>query len=404
MDYIFSTDTTLTAINKINNRITGITYDDALLFWIPITSSTSGASISKRDPKYPNNVQMGGAGNQGYNFVAGGGNKINTTNSFFNTIFAGTGHTIDDINNTIFAGQNNSILNNFLSGNTNSSILGGIKNTMNGLNNTFLYSTILNGSGNTIFKNVISNNSNYLYNRNTIINGIKNTISGITGLSWIGNGTGNTISTTNTQNSLGNYILNGHDNNITNTSTNYGYNTIIGGSNNEINDLNNSIVIGSNLTALNSDTTHVNRMFFDKKIFVNSATYSGVSSSNTTIYFDGINYWFNFNHNNNLIGIIKNQTNAPLFINLKNGNYIGQTLYLISIPGYYGPILGTYPQTSLLFSSSTYGYNTNIISKDLYAHPITGDTHATNAENWSGLSIFVWDGTYWIRADHRGGV
>jgi hypothetical protein len=421
MDYIFSTDTTLTAINKINNRISGITYDDAVFFWLPFSSSTSpyyGASLLKRDPNYPNIENPIGNGNFISNVFAGGGNSGTTYFSYCNTIFAGTGHTIDDYNNTIFAGENNKILSADILSSINSSILGGTYNYIIGIPGSN-YSSILNGSGNTIFYNYKSNSSSI----NSVVNGLSNSISGAFNLSWIGNGSGNTMYTPNTLYSKGNYILNGHDNSISNYTTDYGYNTIIGGSNNTISDLNNSIIVGSNLTALSSDTTHVNRMFFDKKIFANSATYSAYTSSST---------YFGFDHQNRMIGIIDSRGNnirtGYITINLSAGTYVGQILYLIGIPGIWrdsqtiipNPTtyqyrtsdisLNSYPSGNVISSASTAFYSSNTTIYNPINYVMINNNYnnfssiSDDSTPYSALAVFVWDGTYWIRADHRGGA
>ena len=204
------------------------------------------------------------------------------TASSFSTIFAGTGNAVDLFNNKILGGENNFFQSTYnpsnyvgINFNGSSLIAGGQENSMTGEEYLPEISSILNGSGNTINNAIQLFQYSDDYKRNTIVNGLSNTISGIVGNSWIGNGSGNTIQSENTVSpttigfTKGNFILNGHDNIISSTGTTNNYNTIIGGFDNSIINQNNSIVIGSNLTGI-TNTTSVNNMFFSNKMFVNN--------------------------------------------------------------------------------------------------------------------------------------
>ena len=112
MSYIFSTDTTLTAINKINNRLSGYSYDNPIFLWTTISAVTSpdyGASIFKRDENLPNKKVIPFSDNCFYAFLGGGGNSANTQLSIYNTIICGTGNTIDYFFNSILSGSENKI-------------------------------------------------------------------------------------------------------------------------------------------------------------------------------------------------------------------------------------------------------------------------------------------------------
>jgi hypothetical protein len=410
MSYIFSTDTTLTAINKINNRLSGYSYDNPIFLWTTISAVTSpdyGASIFKRDENLPNKKVIPFSDNCFYAFLGGGGNSANTQLSIYNTIICGTGNTIDYFFNSILSGSENKIselTNSFVPAFNFNSILSGTKNRISGLNNGFNNSVIFNGSGNTMFDLSVKLSYNPEYTKNSLLNGLSNNMNGIMGYSWIGNGSGNTIQTTTTEYTVSNYILNGHNNTISNSSTNNGYNTIIGGNNNSITDKNNSIVIGSNITASNDNTTHVNRLFYDKKIFFNNYTYLEITNANFPSFISPLP----FNHNNKSVGIIKRIDTQPgdPAISLFNGTYTGQILYLIAIPS---KDTSTAPYlTKNIVIENTKNVvlgSSNTISLSNYLNPLGSGTTSTYDETtFAGLSIFTWNGNYWIRADHRGGI
>lgn len=397
MDLIYSTSTTYSAITVINNRLTGGTFDNSQLYWL----SYSGGNVTKRDILYPNTAIT----NSNYTksiLIAGGGNSgLSYSNS--STIFAGTGHTVNYLNNKILSGKKNSFktLNGYDPDNTagvstqgSSVIFGGQLNSMSGANYSPEISVILNGSGNSI--NNLSSSSNYSdeFKRNSILNGLSNSISGNVGNSWIGNGFENTISTSPTFFTKGNYILNGYRNTITNNlSTNADYNTIIGGYDNTTTDKNNSIVIGSGLIG-SANTTSVNRMFVEKKMFFNDYIYLEIDASNVIA---GSPNTVIFNHENKTVGVIKQTTNAVVYVIISSGSYIGQVLYLIGIPKRFVGVtndIGLY--TSILGG--------NIISKDVTINAPATVASDAEALTYSGLAVFVWNGTYWIRADHRGGT
>jgi hypothetical protein len=352
--------------------------------------------------------------------VAGGGNKIKLGYSLYNTIFAGTGNTVDFTLNTIFAGRENSFENNgdyyhtdgldYLSSNPDiMSILSGSGNTMEGSYFMPKKSVIVSGLNNKIFDK--TNSQNYIEGSgfNTILNGSSNLIEGVIGLSWIGNGFQNEITNSTQDLTVGNYIVNGSGNTIEKTSSGtYNYNTIIGGTNNKITNKNNSVIVGSNLTALSSDTTHVNRLFFNKNLFFNDYTYSA---------YTGV-FLGNFNHKGKSIGIIKlnNPGSSPFYtpgiqITLENGYYDGQILYLIAIP--YGTV-GSYTFNVFFNSTNVIGY------KQTTGQPATlpGSTYQyitinnitsniqTSSDYYTGLAILIWNSTIskWIRADFRGGI
>lgn len=435
MSFILSTNTTSQAINLINNRLTGGTFDNNVLFWNSFypyinnsltTDFLYGGNIVKRDILYPNNTATTVLNTNGNfstnNMIAGGGNNINLGYSFYNTIFAGTGNSIDFTLNSIFAGTENSFENNgdyyhtdgieYISSNPDvMAILGGSGNTMKGSYFMPKKSVIAGGIKNKIFDKI--NSSTYIENSgfNTILNGSSNLIDGVIGFSWVGNGFENEIFNTTQDLTISNFILNGSGNTIDKTTDGaYDYNTIIGGYDNTISDKNNSTIIGSNLTALNDDTTHVNRIFSDKNLFFNNYVYSAYTAQS------GI-----FDHKGKSVGIIRafkftSFLNATLpkstIITLTNGSFDGQILYLIGIPDgdvaddtwnvivNSSNVIGIKQTTGVPAVSpplSTYNFITiNNISNNI----------VTSAEYYTGLAIFTWSLSIskWIRADFRGGI
>ena len=395
MILILSTDSTTTAINKYNNMLTGGSFDNSYMPWTPL----SGYSIIKRDDineniTITNNTTPGGI------LIAGASNTASTS-SLYTTIFAGTGNAIDYFNNKILAGENN----NFSVGSFNyglddsSIIMGGIQNSMSGSYFQPEISTIMNGSGNTINNLISTLDYSDDFKRNTIINGLLNLIVGEIGNSWIGNGSGNTIESIGTGRTKGNFILNGHDNIISSSlKDSSNYNSIIGGYNNLIQDQNNSIVIGSNLTGM-TDTTSVNNMFFKNILFSNNYVYSSGTALMT------------FNHMNKMIGIIKTiggTFSQDLFVSIQNGNYVGQLIFLIGIPdATAGSAWSTCniqlnPANVISLQSTIPFVGTAIVLNNIKG---TGSPMTQSAINsYAGLGIFIWDGAYWIRADHRGGI
>ena len=429
MTLIYSTDTTTSAITTYNNMLTGGTFDISTTPWTPY----SGYSVIKIDNNNSNSgittdSTIGG-------FLLAGVLNTAQTNSDYVTIFGGSGNTVDFFNNKIFAGENNIFKSNYnpldyvgINFDGSSIIMGGNENNMIGLKYLPEISTIMNGSGNTINNRIQLFQYSDDYKRNTIINGLSNTISGIVGNSWIGNGSGNTIQsedfffhTTHYGETKGNYILNGHDNIISSTGTTNNYNTIIGGYNNSITNINNSIIIGSNLIG-SADTTSVNNMFFTQKIFANNYSYLETDGYLSGSFYTGGTFY----HNNKLVGIIKlisdiGGLNSDTIFNIENGSYVGQILFLIGIPAIRTSDSGSFfKQTRSVVLSGN-----NIVSlKDYFSLPIftTGATGVVinnimsdgivgafpislgDGPKWSGLGIFVWDGNYWIRADYRGGI
>ena len=410
---ILTTDTATTGIDKYNNMLTGGTFDIDYMPWTPY----SGYSITKRDDLNPNvgitnDTTPGG-------FLLAGALNSGFTSSTYSTIFAGTGNTIDYFNNKIFAGENNgfNLVPYFDITNSNgvnfegsSVIMGGQKNVMSGTTFPSEISAIMNGSGNSIINTISVSNYSDDFKRNTIINGISNSISGTVGNSWIGNGSGNSIYTTSNGRTKGNFILNGHNNKI--SSSLYdgsNYNTIIGGYNNSITNQNNSIVIGSNLVG-SANTTSVNNLFFTDKMFANNYAYSSYTISQTE----------NFDHANKTIGIIKavlpafphsiNHSPYALKITLKNGSYNGQILYLIGIPD---GTVGSYTYNIILNSSNVISLSatTGYMAFGSYNY-ITLNNICSNipigedATYYTGLGIFIWDAAIncWVRADYRGGI
>ena len=406
-NYIYSTDTTYTAITKINNLLTGGTYDDSSLLWISSSDSAiSGysASILKRDDNYPNIILSAIS-----NTIAGGANSGNThgfLTSYYSTIFGGTGNSVNFLINTIFGGENNAmfVYNPGLTSNFQlSSIFAGIQNEIFGNYDGFSYSSILNGSGNSMYNETGKFSYDDSYSINTIVNGLSNDMDGIFGYSWIGNGSGNSITTNSTNTTVGNYIFNGYNNTISYPSSNYRYNTIFGGKNNVVSDVNNTITIGSDLTPSENDTTYVNNLFFKNKMFANNFTFSSYTLNNG-----------GFDHQNRLVGIISGATlSGSLTINLSAGTYVGQVLYLIGIPSVLHTTIPNRYYTSdiVLNDTTTEG---NIIGLQATAinfgpalilnNSWTQPTFSFDPTLYSGLGIFVWNGQYWIKSDYRGGI
>ena len=242
MTFISSADTTIIAINKYNNMLNGGMFDITYMPWTPF----SGNSLIKRDDLNPNTLITDDS-TPGGSLIAGALNSGNT-NTNFSSILAGTGNTIDLFNNKILAGENNLLYSNYsptdyvgIYFNGSSLIMAGQENNMLGFKYPPEMSVIMNGSANTINNRIQAFNYSDDYKRNSIINGISNSINGIVGNSWIGNGSGNTIQSqnyffhvTHYGETKGNYILNGHDNIISSTGTTNNYNSIIGGFNNAI--------------------------------------------------------------------------------------------------------------------------------------------------------------------------
>lgn len=403
MSLILSTDTTTVAIEKIDDRLTGGTIG---YFW----EAFSGNSIIKRDDNN-SNVIISIDSTPGGTLLAGALNSGFTASSF-STIFAGTGNAVDLFNNKILGGENNFFQSTYnpsnyvgINFNGSSLIAGGQENSMTGEEYLPEISSILNGSGNTINNAIQLFQYSDDYKRNTIVNGLSNTISGIVGNSWIGNGSGNTIQSENTVSpttigfTKGNFILNGHDNIISSTGTTNNYNTIIGGFDNSIINQNNSIVIGSNLTGI-TNTTSVNNMFFSNKMFVNNYAYSAYTN----------NVGDSFNHTNKLIGVIQNSyPSGDILVRLSNGSYRGQILFLIGIPSSI-QIGGLWYTKNVLLNSpnvisktiNTYYYLDAIcINNTLFASTVAP---IPDVNSYAGLGIFVWDGTYWVRSDFRGNL
>lgn len=438
MSFILSTNTTSESINLINNRLTGGTFDNNQMFWnafYPYVYNSSdeqflyGGNIVKRDILYPNNTALTSFSPFESNFstknmLAGGGNKLKLGYSFYNTVFAGTGHTIDFTLNNIFAGTENSFENSqeyyhtenesYLNENPdNMSILSGSGNTMSGSYFMPKNSIIISGLKNKIFDGI--NSPTYIEESgfNTILNGESNLIDGVIGFSWIGNGLNNKIKNSTQDLTRFNFILNGSGNTIEKNSVgSYDYNTIIGGHQNNIVDKNNSTIIGSNLTAINNDTTHVNRIFSDKSFNFNNYTYSAYT-----------NQLGNFNHNGKSVCIIKGGAPIPptpfllnlppsTIINLNDGYYDGQIIYLIGIPS--GNVGGNtwnviLDSSNVISIKQTTGVPASLPPASSYNF-ITinniSDNIETTAENYAGLSILTWASSIskWIRADFRGGI
>ena len=406
MELIYSTSTTYSAITLINNRLTGGTIISSSLPWI----SYSGNNIVKRDDLYPNTAITISNSTKGIT-IAGALNS-GLTSSTYVSIFAGTGNTINYFNNSILAGENNSfksvpnydITNPSNVNEVGSSIISGKYNFMSGTTFPPEISSILNGSGNSIINTISTANYSDDFKRNSILNGLFNSISGTVGNSWIGNGSGNTIYTTGAGKTKGNFILNGYDNSITSSlSLGADFNTIIGGYNNSIIDKNNSIVVGSNLIG-EADTTSVNRMFFDKKMFANDYEYLEATLNNVNIGATSF-YHVGFNPNGKMVGIVEHKVDYkfPIVINLSAGTYSGQILYLITVPNYWSNGNPANDISPLWINSTTIGGNA--ISYSVYLNqPVNGLASLAEAKTYSGLAIFLWNGTYWIRADHRGGI
>jgi len=434
MSFILSTNTTSQAINLINNRLTGGTFDNNVLFWNAFypyidnsltTTFLYGGNVIKRDILYPNNtastVLSTFAGNfSTNNMIAGGGNKIKLGYSFYNTIFAGTGHSVDFTLNSIFAGTDNSFENNgdyyhtdgleYLNSNPDvMAILSGSGNTMEGSYFMPKKSAIVSGLNNKIFDK--TNSATYIENTgfNTILNGSSNLIEGVVGFSWIGNGLQNEITNTTQDLTLSNFIANGSGNTIEKTSVGaHDYNTIIGGINNTITNKNNSIIVGSNLTALSSDTTHVNRIFSDKTLSFNDYVYSAYTQQSSSA---------SFQHKGKSIGIIK--LNVPGIIlgsqpygtriSLEDGYYDGQILYLIGIPS---GTVGNKTFNLILLSSNVVSIKQttgSILFPFLYNYITINNITSnivTSADYYTGLAILIWNSSIsnWIRADFRGGI
>lgn len=429
MSLIFSTDTTFDAINKINNRLTGGTFDNSQLFWntyfpyIDNSSTTNfinGGNVVKRDINIPNLTASTSLNLDGQfstrNVIAGGGNVLKLGYSFDNTIFAGTGNTIDFVLNTVFAGTDNKFENSGDYYHTdgveyanlkpdNISIFAGSGNTMEGIFFMPKNSVIAGGINNKIFDNNSSSTEIEDSGSNTILNGKNNLIQGILGYSWIGNGSGNTIS--NSQNiSIGNFILNGSGNTIQKTlNGTFNYNSILGGSNNNIINKNNSIIVGSNLNAVSSDTTHVNKIFVDKKIFFSDYNYFEVTNTSP-------NPNFALFHNGKTINIVERKDSFAnnIKLDIEDGYYVGQQLYIIAIPT--GDTTGNRLTRNIGYYSTNEnippfaGVSGNVISNQTnpFINPMGSGSTSYDFTTFSGLGIFIWDGDYWIRADHRGAI
>jgi len=165
-----------------------------------------------------------GSGNtitNGSKFSFIGTGKDNTiSSSFYSSIIGGIGNMVDSGSSNAFIGGG--MGNNFTNGSLNSFIGGGSGNT---ITNASLNAFIGAGKDNSI---ITSSHS-------SIIGGSGNTINSDSLNAFIGAGKNNTIN-----------ILSP-------------YSSIIGGSGNTINH-NNSHIIGSNITSLSADTTHVEKL------------------------------------------------------------------------------------------------------------------------------------------------
>jgi hypothetical protein len=216
MSLILSTDTTGTAIIKINSRLNNPIYDFNNLYWQPldgnyndgINSGEFQSNLVKRDAFNPNTAQTVNNGNCFDNIIAGGGNTA-LSGANISSILGGTGNTVNSGSNHVISGENN-IFNNIANSTkfqNNNIIFSGERNIFSGAVDYNFISAIINGSGNTLnLKSLTSNSLNDGFNQNTIINGLSNYIDGNLKFSWIGNGSGNTISTFFSGNNSYNYI------------------------------------------------------------------------------------------------------------------------------------------------------------------------------------------------------
>jgi hypothetical protein len=431
MSLILSSYTTSVAINTINDRLTGGTYDNNDLFWnsyFPYidsftTTFINGGNVVKRDINIPNLTATTGLNFDGQfstrNLIAGGGNVLKLGYSFNNTIFAGTGNTIDFVLNSVFSGTDNKFENSgdyfhtdgvgYAENNLdNSSILSGSGNTMEGIFFMPKNSVIASGINNRIFDDNGSSTTSEDIGSNTIINGQNNLIQGALGYSWIGNGSGNTITNSGSI-SVGNFILNGSGNTIQKTSNGtFDYNSILGGSNNNITNKNNSIIIGSNLNAANSDTTHVNKLFVDKKIFFSDYNYYEINNNAPSIIFPP--EYRSLIHNGKTVNIVERKDSfvGDIKLDIENGYYVGQQLYIIAIPT--GNTTGDRLTRNIGYYSTNdsifVGFSGNVISNQTnpFINPMGSGSTLYDFTTFSGLGIFIWDGNYWIRADHRGAI
>lgn len=424
MSLILSTDTTGTAITKINNRLNDSIYDFNNLYWQPldgnyndgINSGEFQSNLVKRDGFNPNTAQTTNNGNCFDNIIAGGGN-IALSGANISSILGGTGNTVSSGNNQIISGEGN-IFNNIV-GSTkfqnNNIIFSGKQNRITGASDYNFVSAIMGGSGNTLnLKRISLNAIDSGFNNNTIINGLSNSIDGNLKFSWIGNGSANTITTIAGGEDSYNYILNGRDNSIDSNSLAPGFslNYILGGTNNSINNSLNCGIIGSNLN-LSGDfaQTYANKIYHDGVIFGNDYSYYSGTTQTFTANHDGKSIMVLQNTWDVLDGIIPGNKNV--YFNLENGYYDGQTLFVLSIPSVATGATTSYTTNVVIRTGNTIG-RTVLPPFDpfgdygLIMNNISGvnNVNGFDATRFSGFGIFVWSGISnvgsWVRSDYFG--
>lgn len=423
MSLILSTDTTGTAIIKINSRLNDPIYDFNNLYWQPldgnyndgVNSGEFQSNLVKRDSFNPNTAQTINNGNCFDNIIAGAGNTA-LSGANISSILGGTGNTINSGNNHIISGEGN-IFNNIVNSTkfqNNNVIFSGKQNKFSGATDYNFVSSILGGSGNTLnLKSLSTNSLNNGYNYNTIINGLSNSIDGNLKFSWIGNGSANTITTVVGGDNSYNYILNGRNNLITSISSgDFNLNSILGGNNNNIVNSKNSAVIGSNLTLNATGYTYVNKLFHDGIIFGNDYNYySGTTAQNITANHNGKSILILQNTWNVLNGTIP--SNKNIYFDLENGYYDGQTLFVLSIPSVATGITTSYTTNVVINTGNTIGRtvlppfdgfsNFSLIMNNIHG---VNNANSFDATRYSGLGIFVWSGTSsagsWVRSDYFG--
>jgi hypothetical protein len=280
----------------------------------------------------------------------------------------GTGNTISSGNNHIISGENN-IFNNIANSTkfqNNNIIFSGERNVFSGSVDYNFVSAIMNGSGNTLnLKSLTSNSLNNGFNQNTIINGLSNSIDGNLKFSWIGNGSANTITTVFSGDNSYNYILGGRNNTISsNLFGDFSYNYILNGNNNSISNSKKSGIIGSNLSLSNSTGyTYVNKLYHDGIIFGNDYNYySGNSNSSlgTTVNHGGKSILFLENSWNILTTGMFLPADKNFYVNLENGYYDGQTLFVLSTPSVATAVTTSYTTNIVITTGNTIG-RTNIV-------------------------------------------
>jgi hypothetical protein len=171
-----------------------------------------------------------------------GGGSGNTASSIFTTVAGGADNTASNLYATVGGGENNT------ASNFQSTVAGGDSNTASGI-----ASTVGGGTGNTASSS-----------RATIAGGQGNQVT--TNHTFIGGGLSNTIAVGGNHSSIvggdTNYIdgqrgfIGGGTDNIISAST---YSSILGGQNNIVNH-NNSQAIGSFITTISADTTHIENL------------------------------------------------------------------------------------------------------------------------------------------------